>query len=112
MANQDNLTISGIGADPTGAYTQIETGWNPTYANGAVTWLPSSQSAITTAVADTGASVDVVVEKLASVTTGYTEGTPDTYNLNTAGHVEARVITATSVRTDYVSMVVTASDEL
>ena len=53
MANQDNLTFGGIGADPTGAYTQIETGWNPTYADGAVKWLPSS-AAVTTAVADAG----------------------------------------------------------
>ena len=69
MANQDNLTIGGIGADPTGAYTQIETGWNPTYADGAVKWLPSSAT-VTTAVADTG---DVQQTSLkGSATTGFT----------------------------------------
>jgi hypothetical protein len=103
MANQDTLTITK--PDPSGAYSQIETGWNPTYANGAVTWLPSSAS-ITTATTDTGASVPVTVTKKASSTTGYNNSTPDTYQIQ---GIDARVDTATSVRTDFVELVVTAN---
>ena len=50
MANQDYLTFNGIGKDPSGAYNQIETGWDKTVADGAITWNPTSVGS--TAVAD------------------------------------------------------------
>ena len=34
MANQDTLTFGGIGKDPSGAYDQIEAGWDGTIASG------------------------------------------------------------------------------
>ena len=34
MADQSNLTFGGIGADPTGAYTAINTGWSEAQADG------------------------------------------------------------------------------
>jgi len=79
MANQDTLTIGGIGADPS-RHSQIETGWNPTYADGAVTWLPSS-AGLTTAVADTGSVVQTSTK--GSATTGFTVngGGNDTFQI-------------------------------
>lgn len=50
MANQDTLTITR--PDPSGAYTPIESGWDPTYADGGATWRPAASWSI--AVADTG----------------------------------------------------------
>ena len=101
MANQDNLTIGGIGADPTGAYTQIETGWNPTYADGAVKWLPSSAT-VTTAVADTGDVQQTSVK--GSATTGFTVngGGNDTFQIQD-------VPAGSTVATDTLSMVVTVN---
>jgi hypothetical protein len=97
MANQDYLVIGGIGADPSGAYTQIEAGWDPTYADGGVTWRPTSSS-FTTLVADAG---DVVqTETKAASGAGWTEGTPDFYEMQTVG-------SGATVATDYVSIVVT-----
>jgi hypothetical protein len=52
MANQDTVTYGGIGKDPSGAYSQIETGFDMTVADGAVTWNPTSVSS--TAIADAG----------------------------------------------------------
>jgi len=100
MANQDYVVMTnGIGADPSGAYSQIETGWNPTYANGAVTWLPSSAS-ISSAVADTG-DVLQTYTKVASAA-GWEESNPDTYAIQ-------NVPAGSTVATDYVSIVVTSN---
>tara|TARA_R110002110_G_scaffold118695_1_gene292817 strand:+ start:463 stop:1326 length:864 start_codon:yes stop_codon:yes gene_type:complete len=52
MANQDYVVMTnGIGADPSGTYAQIETGFDKTVANGVVQWKPTSSSSV---VADTG----------------------------------------------------------
>ena len=51
MANQDKLTFGGIGKDPSGAYTQIETGFDPTYTDGVVQWKPTSATSV---VSDSG----------------------------------------------------------
>lgn len=51
MANQDNVSYGGIGQDPSSAYAQIETGFDPTYVDGVVQWKPTSASSV---VADTG----------------------------------------------------------
>lgn len=52
MANQDYLTyVGGVGQDPSSAYTQIETGFDPTFADGVVQWKPTSATSV---VADTG----------------------------------------------------------
>tara|TARA_Y100000310_G_scaffold166360_1_gene166066 strand:+ start:207 stop:1073 length:867 start_codon:yes stop_codon:yes gene_type:complete len=99
MANQDNLSIGGIGADPSGAYTQIEAGWDPTYADGGVTWRPTSSS-FTTLVADTG---DVAqTETKAADGDGWIDhpSSNDTYAIQS-------VPAGSTVATDYVSIVVT-----
>ena len=67
MANQDYLVITK--ADPTGAYTQIETGWDKTLADGAVKYRPTS-AVQTTLVADTGEVAQSVSK--GTETTGFT----------------------------------------
>ena len=81
MANQDNLTIGGIGSDPSGAYTPIETGWDATYADGAVKWRPTSVSDVSTAVSDTGDVMQTSTKS--SATTGFTinAGGDDTFQI-------------------------------
>ena len=78
MANQDNLTIGGIGSDPSGAYTPIETGWDANYADGAVKQRPSSAS-VSSLVADTGQIA--YVDSKGVGTTGFSVDTDDTYQI-------------------------------
>jgi hypothetical protein len=96
MANQDYLTFGGIGKDPSGAYSQIETGWNPAYTDGVVTWRPTDTTLLTT-LANLG-NLPQTATKLPS-STGWTEATPDTYQIQNAS--------GKTVATNYVSIVVT-----
>lgn len=79
MANQDNLTIGGIGADPSGAYTQIESGWDPTYADGGVTWRPAASWSI--AVADAGLIASTMAWDAAVTGDGTGAGSNDTVQI-------------------------------
>jgi len=78
MANQDNLTIAGIGSDPSGAYTPIETGWDANYADGGVKMRPTS-SDVTSLVSDTGQIA--YTDTKTSAVTGFTVATNDTYQI-------------------------------
>ena len=51
MADQNDLTFGGVGADPTGAYTPYDSGWTVTYNDGAQVWKPNA----TGIIADPGA---------------------------------------------------------
>ena len=95
MANQDTLTITR--PDPSGAYTQIESGWDPTYADGGATWRPAASWSI--AVADTG--VISVTETKEASGTGWSEGNPDTYQIQN--------VNGATVATDFVSIVVSGN---
>ena len=52
MALQQNLTISGIGAEP-GRFSQIDTGWTSTSDDGVVVWRPNASGIMI----DTGAEL-------------------------------------------------------
>ena len=102
---------NGIGADPSGAYSPISGGWEKTVASGKAKHLPTAVTADcigSTLVADTGVAVAVVKEKTAA-TTGYNTTTNDTYDLDAAGFVDAKIVTATSVAIDYLKLVVTVN---
>tara|TARA_Y100000034_G_C6830425_1_gene374783 strand:- start:84 stop:959 length:876 start_codon:yes stop_codon:yes gene_type:complete len=101
MANQDTLTFGGIGKDPSGAYDQIEAGWDGTIASGENKFLPASSGNMAlTVVADTG---DVLqTETKAASGAGWTEANPDTYAIQ-------NVPAGSTVATDYLSMVVTGN---
>ena len=85
MANQDTLTFGGIGKDPSGAYDQIEAGWDGTIASGENKFLPASSGNMDlTVVADTGeiAQTDTKTTSTAGFTVN--GGGHDTYQLKTA----------------------------
>ena len=63
MANQDTLTISGIGSDPSGAYTQIDTGWDESIDDMTIKFLPSATGIMTDPGATAADETDIYYSK-------------------------------------------------
>ena len=113
MANQNNLSIGGIGADPSAAFSPISGGWEKSISSGVATWLPTGPTngmgALTdnlgpTLVANPGLIANTMAWSGAVTSDGGGAGSRDTVQI-----VLSSGATCTAVTTD-VTIDVTTTD--